>query len=166
MTAAVRLAKPVDAAAVEQVRFAAWQAAYGRLVPPEYFEQFDHAAAVTRWRDSIANGTRHAHVAELDGEIVGFCSYGPCRDDDLPAAGEIYAIYVRPEHWSTGIGRALLPAAIDALQRKPIVLWVLRENSRARGFYELFGLLPDGASRDTTLLGDAPLPEVRYRLLH
>ena len=77
MTAAVRPAKPDDAAAVEQVRFASWQAAYGRLVPPEYFEQFDHAAAVTRWRDAIAIGARQAHVAELEGEIVGFCSYGP-----------------------------------------------------------------------------------------
>ena len=35
-----------------------------------------------------------------------------------------------------------------------------------RRFYESFGLLPDGAVRDTTLLGGAPLPEVRYRLLH
>jgi GNAT superfamily N-acetyltransferase len=112
LTAAVRPAKPDDAAAVEQVRFASWQAAYGRLVPPEYLEQFDHAAAVTRWRDAIAIGARQAHVAELEGEIVGFCSYRPRRDDDLPAAAEIYAIYVLPEHWSTGIGQALLPPEV------------------------------------------------------
>jgi len=44
------------------------------------------------------------------------------------------------------------------------VLWVLRENRRARRFYELAGWSADGAAKDAELLGGLTLPEVRYRL--
>jgi GNAT superfamily N-acetyltransferase len=164
VTVVVRAAVPDDADAVDAVRFASWRAAYGDLIPAAFFDEFDRAAAISRWRAGIVAGDRQALVAEQVGPIVGFCSYGNCRDADLPAAGEVYALYAHPDHWSTGVGRALLSRAIEALANRPIVLWVLRDNARARRFYEIAGLTADGASRDTTMLGGVALPEVRYRL--
>jgi len=164
VTVVVRAAVPDDADAVDAVRFASWRAAYGGLVPAAFFDEFDHVAAVSRWRAGIVGGDRQAFVAERTGEIVGFCSYGSCRDADRPGAGEVYALYAHPDHWSEGVGRALLPRAIEALANRPIVLWVLRDNARARRFYEIAGLMSDGTTRDTTMLGGVALPEVRYRL--
>jgi ribosomal protein S18 acetylase RimI-like enzyme len=166
VTLTISRASPDDAVAVASVRFASWQAAYGHLIPATFFDEFDHDAAIERWRAGVAAGTRHAFVAERESATVGYCSYGRCRDDDLPQAAEIYALYVHPDHWSTGAGRALLQAALDSLGDQLIVLWVLRDNKRARRFYELAGLLPDGSQRDTTMLATTPLPELRYRLLH
>jgi len=164
VTVVVRAAVPDDADAVDAVRFASWRAAYGGLVPAAFFDEFDHAATISRWRAGIVAGNRQALVAEQVGAIVGFCSYGSCRDADRPGAGEVYALYAHPDHWSAGVGRALLPRAIEALANRPIVLWVLRDNARARRFYEIAGLMPDGTTRDTTMLGGVALPEVRYRL--
>ena len=42
-----------------------------------------------------------------------------------------------------------------------ITLWVLRDNRRARRFYERAGFAPDGATHVLTRLGD--VPELRYR---
>jgi GNAT superfamily N-acetyltransferase len=164
MSLTVRPAVVDDAEAVDVVRFTSWRAAYGRFVPAAFFDGFDHAAAVARWRAGLTDGGRRAFVAERDGAVVGFCTYGPCRDADRPDADEIYAVYAMPEHWSSGVGRALMGAALQALRGRPVVLWVLRDNARARRFYEIAGLRPDGAARDTTMLGGVPLPEVRYRL--
>ena len=76
----------------------------------------------------------------------------------------MYAIYAHPEHWSTGLGRALLPAAVAALGGPPAVLWVLEANDRARRFYERAGWRPDGARKQADMLGGVQLPEIRYRL--
>ena len=160
----VRAAGTADAAAIDDVRFSSWRAAYGNLLPADAFTQWDHAAACARVADQLASGHYRALVAEDGGEIVAFVSFGPYRDDDLTGAGEVYALYARPDRWSTGLGRMLLPAAVEALGIRPVVLWVLAANSRARRFYEVAGWRLDGAEKPAQLLGGVELPEVRYRL--
>ena len=82
--------------------------------------------------------------------------------------GEIYAIYVAPERWGTGVGRALMTAARDALAaagNAEIRLWVLAENARARRFYERAGMVTDGALGTFTPAGSTvELAEVRYAM--
>jgi GNAT superfamily N-acetyltransferase len=162
--ARVRRARAGDAAAIEQVRFASWQAAYGDLIPQSAFERFDRATGAARWAERLAAGSVLAYVAEADSSVVGFASYGPCRDDDLRGASEVYAIYVRAEYWSAGVGRSLLSAAVASLPDRPVTLWVLRDNHRARRFYQLAGWSADGMAKDAHLLGGVILPEIRYRL--
>ena len=75
---------------------------------------------------------------------------------------EIYAIYVHPDAWSTGAGRALMTAALDDLGAGPVVLWVLTVNRRAQRFYRLAGFRPDGTEKLADM-PDGQLPEIRYR---
>jgi ribosomal protein S18 acetylase RimI-like enzyme len=103
-------------------------------------------------------------VAESDGRVVGFVAFGPDRDED--GHGELYAIYVLPEHWGGGSGRELLTAAKEGLTEAgypDMRLWVLAENTSARRFYERMGLTPDGTTQTWTPRGTtAELPELRY----
>jgi GNAT superfamily N-acetyltransferase len=50
---------------------------------------------------------------------------------------------VRPELWGTGLARAAVERATGVRR-----LWVLRENTRARGFYEHLGWTPTGREQD------------------
>jgi GNAT superfamily N-acetyltransferase len=86
---------------------------------------------------------------------------GPSRD--RAPGGELYAIYVDPDSWSTGVGRALIARAEERLAEEydEATLWVLDDNPRARRFYERAGWAPDGASKREERLGVAAL-EVRY----
>jgi len=57
-------------------------------------------------------------------------------------------------------------AAMDALRKQgfsEVVLWVLKENERARVFYEAQGFEADGAARVEVLRDGTELHEVRYR---
>jgi ribosomal protein S18 acetylase RimI-like enzyme len=124
--------------------------------------------------------------------VVGYASYGPERSiqafppttprASAPAAtgrppavpglteaglagqvGEVYALYVAPEWWSTGTGRSLMSRAVAALTDagyERAVLWVLEANARARRFYERAGWACDGASNVLDGLGG--VVEVRY----
>jgi GNAT superfamily N-acetyltransferase len=109
-------------------------------------------------------------------EVVGYASYGPERDADgtpgpFPggqdsagaAVAELYALYVAPDWWSTGTGRALMDRVLAEVRAEGylrIVLWVLTENARARRFYERCGFRLSGAAH--VLYGLGGVPEVCY----
>ena len=159
----VRSATPADAAAVIAVRIASWNAAYAPHLPADAWSDYDVQAATHRLAGSIAGGTLQVLVADRDGAVVGYTMFGAPRDDDITdGTSEIYAIYVHPDAWSTGAGRALMSATVSALDDGPIVLWVLEDNDRARGFYGQAGFTADGARKDADMPG-GPVPEVRYR---
>jgi len=153
----------IDPVAALHVR--AWQAGYAGIVPAEVLDALDPARFAARRRRQPTPSGAHTLVAEEDGVVVGFASFGPDRSEER--AGELYAIYVDPEHWEAGVGGRLIAAARDALTPHfaQLRLWVLEDNHRARRFYERHGLAPDGA-RDfyTPPGGTAELPEIRYAM--
>ena len=109
--------------------------------------------------------------------VVGYASFGPETDvlgapwpHPLTADGEdrhvaeLYALYVRPAWWSTGTGRALVDRVLARTSEagyRSVTLWVLRDNRRARRFYERAGFTPDGATN--VLAGLGGVTELRYR---
>jgi ribosomal protein S18 acetylase RimI-like enzyme len=99
---------------------------------------------------------------------VGFSALGPSRDVDAdPNTAEVAAIYVHPEEWKKGIGRALLSASLDQIRKRKfdqLTLWVLEGNQRARSFYESFGFIQEGAVKDEDHWKTFTVREVRYRL--
>jgi GNAT superfamily N-acetyltransferase len=129
---------------------------------------------------AVAPDQKDADQKDADQEgadIVGYASFGPETDvlsapwpHPLTADGEdgnvaeLYALYVRPAWWSTGTGRALMErvlARTSGTGYLSITLWVLRDNRRARQFYERAGFAPDGTTN--VLEGLGGVTEVRYR---
>jgi GNAT superfamily N-acetyltransferase len=159
----VRMATAEDAAGVARVQERGWQAAYRHVFPAEDLDRggFIHA---DRWTDRLARPPRgwSTFVAEEDGTIVGFTSVGPSRDEG--GIGELYAIYVDPDQWSNGTGRALIEQAERQLRGRygEATLWVLEDNPRARRFYERAGWAADGGRKAEARWG-VRAPEVRYR---
>jgi GNAT superfamily N-acetyltransferase len=153
----IRPGTPADAEGVARVHVDTWQAAYAHTLPPEQLAALSVEEAVQRsrrWPPTF--------VAERDGEIVGFVSVGAGRDPGTD--GELFAIYVHPQAWGTGTGRALIEAGEDELRRlghQNAILWVLDDNPRARRFYELAGWSPDEDAREIHIFG-FDVAEVRY----
>ena len=130
----VRLASAADAPAIETVRVHGWRTAYRHVFPPAELDAL--TIDPERWRPRLRVPPRGwtTMVCEDGGRVVGFSSVGPSRDED--GLGELYAIYVDPDSWSTGAGRALLAAAEERLASayESALLWVLEDNPRARRF--------------------------------
>ena len=162
----VRPAVPEDAPAMGRVHTDAWRWAYDGLFDPAFLARRDAGRSAAMWQRVMAEGSSVVLVAERDGAVVGFASGGASRDDDAPGAGELYAIYLDPGTYRTGVGSALMAGVLDELVAAgydQAILWVLEGNERARPFYERWGWRPDGATRDEPN-GDAPpLKDLRYR---
>ena len=134
-----------------------WQAAYAHVFSAEQLGGLSVERRAEMWRETPPL------VAEADGRVIGFVSVGASRDDD--AEGELFAIYVHPDHWGTGAGRELIAAGEERLRElghSDVVLWVLDDNPRARRFYEVAGWKVDGTTRPIEIFG-IEVPEVRYR---
>lgn len=157
----IRPASPTDALAIETIRVRGWRTAYRHVFPVAELDALP--VDPERWRSRILVPPPGwtTVVCAVDERVVGFASTGPSRDED--DFGELYAIYVDPDAWSTGAGRALLLDAEEALSAdySAALLWVLEDNPRARRFYELAGWRLDGAARPIEIFG-VPVPEVRY----
>jgi GNAT superfamily N-acetyltransferase len=108
-------------------------------------------------------------VADGAGRVVGFASVGGviAEQSEPEDVGELYTIYVAPDVWGQGVGRALMAAALLRLRNEGFgsaILWVLSDNPRTRRFYELAGWSHDGGAKEGEWLGTR-VREVRYRTL-
>jgi GNAT superfamily N-acetyltransferase len=142
-----RLATPAEAEPLVALHEACWREAYADLLSTATIDRVfaDRPAAVARRREHLADPTAPTWVVERDGELVGFATAGPARLDDPPVDLELRAIYVRASAWGTGLGHALLAAALG---ERAAYLWVLAGNERALGFYRRHGFVPDGVEEE------------------
>jgi ribosomal protein S18 acetylase RimI-like enzyme len=166
----VRRAVVADAAGIARVSVAAWREGYAGLMSAERLARLSVEELAATWRERLADvaNPRTSLVAEQLGAIAGFVSVGPPRDADVVAeghVGELWALYVDPLLWRRGAGAALFDRGLAELRKRrfeAVVLWVLRDNARARAFYERHGMAVDGAEKSPEGEGES-LPHVRYR---
>ena len=172
----VRLPVVADAERIAEINVRGWQHAYAGLMPAQLLDALQIAPRAERLVERFSSGTGAAGYVVVDERdaAAGYCWFGSYRpDDDVPDGpgdpdptwGEIYALYVDPAVIGTGAGGTLMRAALTDLAPRPVALWVLEQNARARGFYARFGFLPDGARADFDA-GGTPVPEIRLRLGH
>lgn len=159
--ARVRGATVEDAAAIARVHIESHREAYVAtgLIPGAVVEAWPEAARAEYWRafaglDPRPDGT--VVVAEVGEEIVGFAAAGPSLDDDLVGGWQLYAIYLLESAQGTGLGQALIDAALEG---RAASLWVLADNPRAHAFYARNGFVADGAAKTDPRWGD--VDEVR-----
>jgi L-amino acid N-acyltransferase YncA len=144
----IRRATAADARGIAEVHVGSWRHAYRGLLPDGFLDRLSVEEREASWREAFRDRGAAVFVAEEEGRVIGFASFGPSRDGDAgPEVGEIPAIYVDPTVVGAGVGRALLDAAIEAMREagyRRATLWVLEANAHARRFYERAGWRWDG----------------------
>ena len=96
----------------------------------------DHCRGMmeTIFRDS----TMHFLLGDSSGMLIW---------QETQTGAEIMSLHVLPECRGTGLGHALMEAALAQTGSSPVCLWTFRENHHARRFYERHGFRPDGRER-------------------
>lgn len=158
-------ASAADCRTVAQIHVDAWRVAYEGIVPSDYLAALSVEQREAMWRTAVERGSPRVLVARVEEAVAGWIAYERCRDEGAgPDVGEIWAIYVTPVAWSTGIGRALWGAAQRDLRDqgyRSVTLWVIRENARAVRFYQRAGFAIEAESAQEFELNGASIKEVR-----
>ena len=123
----LRLARPDERDELEELQRRA------SLELPDYRQQLlAEPDAIHLPPAQIANG--QVIVAELKGEVAGFAAV---------VGGELDGLFVEPDLWGRGIGRALIDAATHEARHRGLALTVIA-NPSARRFYESCGFSLEG----------------------
>ncbi|MBT3627220.1 MAG: GNAT family N-acetyltransferase [Rhodospirillaceae bacterium] len=140
----IRTAEPSDAGPIAEMHVATWRIAYAGILPDDVLLGLTPGAEQRNWARIIATIDHEftVHVAEAaNGELLAYGSAGPVRPNGLPLSGEVYTLYVSPDHQGQGLGRELLFSMFARLQAQGFgsaMLWVLAANP-ARFFYHAMG---------------------------
>ena len=158
----LRAATVADAGEIERVRVRGWQVGYRHVFPPDQLDAIP--VDVSRWVQWFSHGSEHGQTCALAEDahgVLGWVTWGPSAVPDR--FGEIHGLYVDPDRWGQGAGRALLARGEDELAQtwREAVLWTLADNPRTRRFYEAAGWRVDGETGTFERLG-VRAPIVRY----
>ena len=161
----IRAARPDDALGVAKVHVRSWQAAYKGLLPADYLDSLRADERASRYDFSAADPMTPFTLVAVDGDLIrGFATVGASPDSHAGETGELMALYVDPDGWRTGIGRALIDRARGELHRRGFadaVLWVLDGNVRAEAFYENDGWVRSSVRRRQRVWG-IEVDEIAY----
>lgn len=148
----VRDAVPGDAPAIARIHVESWRETYSGVMDEENFGEAALDRRLRFWTGYLEMDPRQGRmvVGSIGDEISGFANAGRAVGPDAEHGHavvrdlQLYSIYVLARDHGTGLGQALLDAAIgDA----PAQLWVLDGNERAIAFYRRNGFRLDGASQ-------------------
>jgi ribosomal protein S18 acetylase RimI-like enzyme len=163
----IRPARPEDVDGIATVHAAAWEAAYGGILPATTLQAFTVENRRKFWA-GVGLGDpaseRLVFVGVDHDCIVGFTACRLPRDPDMGFDAELYVLNVDPGRWRRGVGRRLFVHCVDHLSVRghgSFYLWVLDANERARRFYESLGGKPlADRSRDADFdgVGVAEIP--------
>jgi ribosomal protein S18 acetylase RimI-like enzyme len=164
----LRNAAPADAPAIARIHVQTWRSAYLGIIPATVLESLSIERRNQSWEKYLHENPHGALVVERAGVVVGWISFGPCRDegDGEARQAEIYALYIDVAYQRAGLGRALMTAAERALTdlllaATRLSLWVLARNEPTRRFYERLGYTP-GPLEKQERIGGAMFTELRY----
>lgn len=158
----ISLAKLDDAKYCADIHAESWTFAYSNIVPKDIIDQHNARWPMV-WRKMLVNNVDSHYVIVLDSKIIGFLTIAVSRDSDLKDIFyEIIGLYFDPEYIGLGYGKQAMDWVKKEIKSRGydnISLWVLKENNRARKFYEKSGFKPDGKVKPSGL---ADAQEVRY----
>lgn len=167
MTYLIRRAEADEAFELADTQALAWRETYRGLLPAPVLERMTAERLVGQWRGHLRRqASDHDElciVADHHDEIVGFGACGRPRDSRATFDGEVTMVYMRAAYQGVGIGRAMMGAMAQHLVRRGLFsmgLWVVRDNVRARAFYEALGGRCEGG-REERMQGTA-VPVVAY----
>ncbi len=138
-----RIAQPSDIPAIAKVHVDAWRTTYRDILPADFLAALSYERRQLTWQQALSpESSSIVYVVETElGEIVGFASGGPAREDDPTYPGEIYAIYLLEHAQRQGIGKKFFTTLATHLAQQGMpgfMLWVAAENP-ARNFYVAMG---------------------------
>ncbi|HYM32630.1 MAG TPA: GNAT family N-acetyltransferase [Candidatus Cybelea sp.] len=143
----LRPAEPRDTSEIAAIQAENWRLSFAEILPPELVNAWTGYLTTVAFNNL---GRADVTVAEEGADLVGFVAVENAR---------LWSLFVRPKYWGQGAAQLLYEAA-DRACGEGLYLHVLRDNVRARRFFERRGLKVLAEAKD--LYFDFEVPSVIY----
>lgn len=126
-----------DAAAIARVKIVGWRSTYSEWIETELLEEMLEPGRVQAWIERQLAAPSTICVLAAADEVLGFGIVTQAEGE-----AELDSLHVLPRWRGRGLGRSLVTALAQRLSesgRSTMRVTVVKENDRARGFYERLG---------------------------
>ena len=137
MNATIRRVRPGDEGTLAHIQSESWKAAFAGIISAETLAQHTDVERLTAmYRRLLDAGKGNGYLLSVAARPHA------ARDAELAGAAELICIHSLPDNWRRGYGSCMMDRVLKEMQAAGYgraVLWVFRDNLRARAFYEAKG---------------------------
>ncbi|MFQ9923242.1 MAG: GNAT family N-acetyltransferase [Beduini sp.] len=145
MNCIIRKVKNGDESILAYVQTESWKAGFkGILTDEELVRCTDLTKTTHMYKKILDHHIGNGYILEVDGIAHCIAYWDKARGVDEPDCAELICIHSLPNNWRKGFGTKMMEQVLEDVKNagyKKIMLWVFKDNMRARGFYETSGFI-------------------------
>lgn len=147
----IERAKLGDEAVLAYIQTESWKAGFKEILKADTLQRctkMDEVTAMYHYllEQNIGNG----YLLKVEGKPHCIAWWNATRQEDMPGYAELICIHSLQEQWRKGYGSKMMDSMlcdIAAAGYTKVMLWVFKDNIRARRFYERHGFITDGKTK-------------------
>lgn len=151
MEAVIRRAHTGDENALAYIQTESWKAAFAGILDAGTLASRTEIDRVTgMYRRSLSENAGNGYLLFADEKPLCIAYWDAARDKALAGKAELICIHCLPAVWHKGYGSRMMDRVLNDMREAgyaEAVLWVFRDNLRARAFYEAKGFAPTGIAK-------------------
>ena len=143
MEAVIRKVQQGDASNLAYIQTESWKAAFTSILDAETLTKCTNIERATSMYQRLLDEKKgNGYLLAVDGKPHCIAYWDAARDSELVGKAELICIHSLPNNWHKGYGSMMMNRVLKDIKEagySEVVLWVFRENLRARAFYEANG---------------------------
>lgn len=149
--AAIRRVRQGDANTLAYIQTESWKAAFAGILDAETLAKCTNIDRATAMYQRLLDENKgNGYLLSVDGNPHCIAYWDASRDAEFSGKAELICIHSLPDNWHKGFGSQMMDRVLKDIKEAgyfEVVLWVFRDNLRARIFYEAIGFTPTGISK-------------------
>ena len=134
-----------DADTLAYIQIESWKAAYAGIIDDETLMKYTNTENVKGiYQKLLDNKKGNGYLLFIDDKPHCIAYWDAARDKELAGKAELICIHSLPNNWRKGCGSMMMSQVLKDMKDagySEVVLWVFRDNVRARAFYESQGFM-------------------------
>ena len=141
----IRKVKQGEADTLAYIQTESWKAAFKEIIDDAMLEKctnIDKARAM--YQRLLDENMGNGYLLTVDNKPHCIAYWDKARDPELTGKAELICIHSLPNNWHKGFGSKMMDMVLEDIKSSgysEVVLWVFRDNLRARAFYEAKGFV-------------------------
>ena len=134
-----------DANTLAYIQTESWKSAFNRILSKEDLDKYnDVNIAIELYNMLLSENIGNGFILTIDEKPHCIAYWDKTRDDEMEGYSEIICIHSLCDNWGKGYGTVMMNYILRDIKNagfSKVMLWVFKENNRARKFYENQGFV-------------------------
>lgn len=134
-----------DAQTLAFIQTESWKSAFKGILSEEDLNKYtDLNRAIHMYHKLLNEKIGNGLILTIDGTPHCIAYWDKAREEEMEGYSEIICIHSLADNWGKGYGTAMMQQILSDIKQagfRKIMLWVFKENHRARQFYENHGFI-------------------------